>query len=77
MRDTGCNSAEPCQWSEDHNFRTFTVFMFDILVLLRNRLCPVKNVAELGDGTCMYVGWQQQGISAIAVAVKLPYPPMK
>ena len=31
MRVTCCISAEPCQWSEDHNFRTFTVFMLEIL----------------------------------------------
>lgn len=34
----------------------------------------MKNVADMADGACMYVGWQEQGISAIAVAVKLLYP---
>lgn len=43
-------------------------------MLLRNRLCPVKNIADLADGACMYVGWQEQGISSIDVAIKMLYP---
>jgi hypothetical protein len=34
----------------------------------------VKNIADMADGACMYMGSQEQGISAIAVAVKLLYP---